>query len=71
MVTEKADRSAACKLAGRNSVPLRQAVLDMVERGVDKNACVIPSPGLDSYRLMDEAVLREIFVGNSDCYSWL
>jgi hypothetical protein len=69
MVTEKGDRSAACKVAEGSLVPLRQAILDVVERGVDKNACVIPSPRLDPYRLMDKAVLREIFVGDSNCCS--
>jgi len=43
----------------------------MVECGIDKNARVIPSPGLDPYRLMDKAVLREIFVGDSNCCPWL
>lgn len=44
MVTGNADRSVTRKLAEGSSVPLRQAVLDMVERGVDKNACVVPCP---------------------------
>jgi hypothetical protein len=55
---------------GRKLSTLEEAVLlDVVERGVDENACVIPSPRLDPYRLMDKAVLREIFVGDSNCCS--
>jgi hypothetical protein len=57
MVTRDVDRSATWKLVEGRSVPLRQAVFDMVERGVDKNACVIPSPRLDPNCLMNKAVL--------------
>lgn len=48
------------------NVPLREAVLDVVERRVDEHAGVIPSTGLDTDGLMNECVLREVLVRDRD-----
>lgn len=47
-------------------VALRQGVLDVVERGVDKNASVVPATALDADRLMDHGELLQLLVGNND-----
>lgn len=50
------------------NVPLREAVFDVVERGVDKDTGVVPSTRLDADSLMDERVLREALVRDGDGY---
>jgi len=62
----------SCRSATRVSckwethIPLGQAVLDVVEGGVDKHARVVPSAGLDANRLVDKAALGEVLVRDGD-----
>ena len=45
-----------------NYAPLRKAVLDVIEGGVDEDAGIVPSTRLDANRLVDEGMLREVLV---------
>ena len=45
-----------------SSVPLGQAVLDVVQCRVHEYASVVPSAGLDPDRFVDERMLAEVLV---------
>lgn len=45
--------------------PLRKAVFDVIEGRVDEYTSFVPSTRLDANGLMNQAVLREVLVG--DC----
>ena len=50
------------------SLPVRQAVFDVVEGRVDEHAAIIPSARLDADGLVDHDILAKGLVGDSDGY---
>lgn len=47
-------------------IPLRKAVFYVVESRIDEDARVVPGPRFNSNCFMDQATLREVFVGNGN-----
>lgn len=54
------------KSANDPGVPIRQAVLDVVQRGVDEHALIIPGSRLDADRLMHRGSVAQLLVCNDD-----
>lgn len=51
-------------------IPLSEAVLDVVQGGVDEHAGVVPCAGLDANGFVDECVLGEVLVRDGDGYAY-
>ena len=64
----KVKRGTVPRCRRRVNIPLRKAVLDVVEGRINKDTRVIPSARLDADGFVDEGVLREVLICDGDSY---
>lgn len=49
-----------------SDIPLRKAVLYVIDSGIDEDACVVPSSRFDPNCCVNQATLREGLIGDGD-----